>query len=103
MASHGQRGDEKSGLCTMDESSILRRRGLQVGEPDAADSVYVCACMYLRVRFKWCRHFAAVHRRRSPDSCIRTWKGSAVGGRRAAVLLSLSWDSVLRAHPSAEK
>lgn len=26
------RGDDKSGLLTMDESSILRRRGLQVGE-----------------------------------------------------------------------
>lgn len=50
MASHGQRGNEKSRLCTMDESSILRRRGLQVGEPDAAASVCVC----VRVRGHTC-------------------------------------------------
>lgn len=115
VASHGQRGDEKSGLCTMDESSILRRRGLQVGEPDAAVSLcvslclHVCVCVRARTGVWGWSGAVTLHRRRSPDSRIRTLRASAVGGRQAGSCLSFflsfffSWDSVLRAHPFAEE
>lgn len=37
-------GEDKSGLCTMDESSILRRRGLQVGS-HMSPCLCVCAAL----------------------------------------------------------
>lgn len=85
---------DKSGLCTMDESSILRRRGLQVGKANVSVAVrgfelqgdfVLNACMHCFVRLFSHQNTVSTLR----PFCVNTWQhrvGKRLGSAGAGVL-----------------